>query len=286
MLRELFDLLRDRGSRDARRLGHDREAISIASRHRRCHAAWAPHLASVRRLILEASQAATGRENALILGSGLCLDVPVVELSQRFATVYLVDNHHPRAARTLSRRFPNVRLVGAEVTGMAQTAERVRKRKADLPSPLPLPSVLPEVRPDFTASVNLTSQLAIPFYRLLGRHVGARQLAAFARGLIEAHLTWLARQPGQVCLVCDVAWQRADGERILETRDALEGVILPPPDESWIWRIAPRPEESLAYDRQNLVWAYRDFVAAGGFDREGWPAQRVLAAKRASSAKA
>ena len=265
MLRELFALLRDRGSRDARRLGHDREAISIAARHRRCREDWAPHLDAVRQVIMDAAETAPRHGTAVILGSGLGLDVPVHALSERFDTVLLVDVHQPRATRNLARRYPNVRLLEAEITGMAGIAAAVRKGRDTLPCPPPLPDVLGDVVPDCTVSVNLASQLAIPFYRLLEGKVGPAELAAFARGLIETHFTWLSRLPGRVGLVCDVAWQRADGGRILESRDALEGVVLPPPDRSWIWRIAPRPEESLAYDRQNLVWAYTDFVAAGGF---------------------
>lgn len=262
MLRELFTLWRDRGSRLARSLGQDREAVSIDARHRRCAAAWEPHLDATRRLILDAAAAAPGRETALILGSGACLDVPVACLAARFGQVVLLDAHHPRAARSLAGRFPNVRLVAADATGQARAARDAAKGRRPLPCPVPVPDPLPGLRPDFTASVNLASQLSIPFYKLLGRRLPEPERQAFYRGLVTAHCHWLAGLPGTVCLCCDTAWERADGERLIERHDALEGVILPTPDRTWIWSIAPRPEESPAYDRQNRVAGFLDFAAA------------------------
>jgi hypothetical protein len=262
MLRELFALWRDRGSRAARRFGHDREAVSIAARHRRCHAAWAPHLEAVKAFILESAATAAGTGTAVILGSGLCLDVPLAELCTRFREVFLVDVHHPRQARALAKRYRNIRLIETDVTGMVQSADFAAKSATPLPHPVPVPDPLPGLTADFTASVNLASQLAIPFRKILDGKTPEAELAAFCRGLIEAHVRWLESLPGQTCLVCDRTWQCVDGEEILESLDALEGVVLPPPDRSWIWRIAPRPEESHAYDRQNQVWGYCDIKAA------------------------
>lgn len=262
MLRELFSLWRDRGSRLARSLGQDREAVSIDARHRRCREAWEPHLQATRALILDAADTAPGRGLAVALGSGACLDVPVAELAERFAQVVLVDAHHPRAARELAKRLGNVRLVTADATGLAQAARDAAKRRGRLPCPVPLPDPLPGLRPDFTASVNLASQLPIPFYTILGRRADDAPGQTFLRGLVTAHFDWLAGLPGRVCLACDTAWERADGPEVLERRDALEGVALPPPDRTWLWRIAPRPEESAAYDRQNRVAGFLDFAAA------------------------
>jgi hypothetical protein len=259
MLRELFALARDRGSRVARRFGHDKEAVSIDARHRRCRLAWAPHLEAVKACLLDAADACPGRGTAVILGSGPCLDVPLAALAARFAEVVLIDVHHPRPARTLAKPLGNVRLVAADLTGMALAAEAAAKAQQPLPRPTQ-PDPLPGVDADFTASVNLASQLPLSFYKTLGRRVAAPELATFCRGLIEAHLDWLAGLHGRVCLVCDAAWQRVDEDRIIESRNALEGLALPPPDRTWTWRIAPRPEESFSYDRHNQVVAYLDFT--------------------------
>ena len=262
MLRELLSFWLDRGSRFARRFGYDRDAVCIAARHRRCREAWAPHLEAARTLILESAATACGRETAVILGSGLCLDVPVAELCARFHRVFLVDAHHPRSSRKLAGKFPNARLVAADVTGMTLAVERAVAKGSPLPSPAPVPDPLPGVVADFTASVNLASQLPLPFYKVLGARVPEAVLGGFCRALIEAHFDWLGNLPGRTCLLCDKAWQRFDGGRLIESQDALEGAALPGPDRVWTWRIAPSPEESFAYDRHNLVWGYRDFSAA------------------------
>lgn len=262
MLRELMALWRDRGSPLARILGQDREAVSIDARHRRCRAAWETHLAATRALILEAAAAVPEGGTALILGSGACLDVPVAELAARFESVVLVDAHHPRRARRIAREHPGVRLVEADATGLARLAREAARGRARLPDPVPPPDPVPGIAPAFTASVNLASQLPIPFYGLLGEGIAEEARQAFYQGLIRAHLDWLAGLPGRVCLACDTVWERVDGERSLERRDALEGLGLPPPDRTWIWSIAPRPEESHAYDRQNRVAGFLDFAAA------------------------
>ncbi|EFL50264.1 conserved hypothetical protein [Solidesulfovibrio fructosivorans JJ]] len=270
MLREWITLLCDRGTRQARRFGHDREAVAIAARHRRCHAAWKPHLEAAKALVLTTADTAPGRDTAVILGSGLCLDVPVEELCARFGRVFLVDAHHPRPVRKLARRHRNLRLVTADVTGMGEPVARAAASGRPLPDPVFPPDPLPPgLRPDFTISLNLASQLPIPFYKVLDGRVDADVLKRFGRELIEAHFAWLERLPGRVGLVCDRLWERVDGDgAVVESRDALEGAQPPVPDRAWIWDIAPRPEESHCYDRRNQVWGYLDFAAS----RNGKPA--------------
>jgi hypothetical protein len=264
MLREWIELLFSPGSRLARRLGLDREAVAIAARHRRRQAAWAPHLEATQGCLLDAAAACPAGGTALILGSGACLDVPVAALAARFATVVLVDAHHPRPAGRLAKSLANVRLIEADVTGLAHTAQRVRWSKAALPRPLPVP--VPDLSfglvPDFTASVNLASQLPLPLAGLLGRRLEAKALADLGREVITAHFEALARLPGRVCLVCDAVWEQVDQGAVLWRHDALEGVVPPTPDRSWTWSIAPRPEESFSYDRQNQVRAWLDFAPA------------------------
>jgi hypothetical protein len=260
MLRECIEWLLAPGSREGRTLGLDREAVAIAARYRRRHAAWDPHLSATRSAILEAAATCPGRGTALLLGSGACLDVPLAELAARFSRVVLADALHPRSARRLARSLGNVRLVEADLTGLGRAAARVGKGKDVLPDPLPVPDLSLGRDPDFTASVNLASQLPLPLARLLGSRLDAASLDRLARQVIEAHFRALARLSGRVCLVCDLAWEKVDAGVVMETRDALEGARLPPPDRTWTWSIAPRPEESFSYDRQNRVGAWLDFT--------------------------
>jgi len=168
MLRELFEWLLSRGTGPGRRLGLDREAVSIAARHRRQSEAWEPHLAATRQCLLDAAAACPQGGTALVLGSGACLDVPLSALAARFDTVVLADAHHPRPARRLARAFPNVRLMPVDLTGLAGPAGQVARHGGTLPRPLPIPDLSLGLRPDLTVSVNLASQLPIPLLRLLG----------------------------------------------------------------------------------------------------------------------
>lgn len=258
MLRECIEWLLCPGSRVGRTLGLDREAVAIAARYRRRRADWAPHLAATRAAVLESAGACAERGTALILGSGACLDVPVAELAERFARVVLVDALHPRSAKRLAKALGNVRLVEADITGLTGKA---RAGRGGLPD-VPVPDLTFGWKPDFTASVNLASQLPIPLSRLLDVRLDATAYARLGRAVVESHVRALSRLPGRVCLICDLTWEKVTGATVAEVRDALVGAVLPPPDRTWIWTIAPRPEESLAYDRQNRVGAWLDFASA------------------------
>jgi hypothetical protein len=212
--------------------------------------------------VLEAAAACPRRDTALVLGSGLCLDVPLAALVELFATVVLVDAHQPRATRVLARSWPHVRLVEADLTGLARAAvQAARVKSAPLPD-VPLPDLGCGLRPDFTASVNLASQLAIPFAKLLGGRFSGAELEGLGGKLVEAHFEALARLPGRVCLACDVAWERIEEGKVVASRDALAGARRPRPERVWTWDIAPRPEESFSHDRRNLVHGWLDFAAA------------------------
>ena len=90
----------------ARELGLAREHLAIAHRHGRVRAAWAPHLAASRRLILEIAERCPVRERVLVIGAGDCLDVPVAGLAELFAKVILADIAVGTEARRWARQFP------------------------------------------------------------------------------------------------------------------------------------------------------------------------------------
>src|SRR5207249_1599290 len=91
-----------------RRMGYLRELLGIRDRERRCRQAWAPHLERSRQVIRAAMSQCTMRRKAVILGSGLLLDVPVAELAGAFQHVVLVDVIHPWRTRRACRQFANV----------------------------------------------------------------------------------------------------------------------------------------------------------------------------------
>ena len=57
---------------------------------------WSNHIYNTRKFISDCARRCFGRRSCVVLGSGFCLDVPVLELSRMFDNVFLVDINHPR----------------------------------------------------------------------------------------------------------------------------------------------------------------------------------------------
>ncbi len=92
----------------------------LHARGRRCRLVWTPHVEHSRALILEAAQQCAKHERVLVIGSGPLYDVPVAQLSWRFAEVVLADIVHLRRVRQKVRGYKNVRLVTIDVTAMGE----------------------------------------------------------------------------------------------------------------------------------------------------------------------
>lgn len=242
-----------------RELGYLHELIAIAARHRRCREAWADHLARSRHAVRSAMGLAPRRRTALILGSGLLLDVPLAELAAAFERVVLVDAVHPLAARWQARRHRNVELRTADVSGVIE-ALRVWRTSDPLPTP---PSFAPLHEPDvdLVISLNLLSQLGVlpeEWLRRRGGAAAAVHAAAFGAAVTQAHLDDLARCRATVCLVSDVEWRRVDpAGRIVERGSSIFDVPSPASAEEWLWSIAPAPEaDPLLSEQRRVVVAH------------------------------
>ncbi|MBL8690042.1 MAG: hypothetical protein JNL04_13120 [Rhodospirillaceae bacterium] len=220
-----------------RRLGLLSESIAISARHRRCRAAWAPHLEESRAAVRNAIARTPRRRTALVMGSGALLDVPLDELAAAFRRVLLVDLVHPWRARLQARRFSNVIRITADIGGILQGVSRGK-----LVRPRPFPALAdPEV--DLAISLNVLSQLPVAPVRHLDGKVEDEALTQAAQDLVRQHLDDLDRSRATTLLISDV-------ERILLARDGREiertSLIadLPEPasDHHWWWNIAPAPE--------------------------------------------
>jgi len=242
-------------SRPLRRIGYLAESIATSARHKRLRAAWAPHLAATRAAILRAAGEVSAKRKATVLGSGLLLDVPLAELAAAFAEVTLVDVVHPRPARRAAARFGNVRLVEADVTGLA--APLFHADAGTLADLTAKAIDLPEGDADFVVSVNLLSQLPVIPCRWLARRgtVPESEIEALARSIVMGHVEALARLPGRVLLVSDVEHRLGDGERTIAAFDPLHGVGLGPADAEWWWDMAPHPEIDRRHDLRARVVA-------------------------------
>lgn len=237
MLAEALAWLLTPTSATARRMGHLAESIAIAARHRRCRAAWAPHLAASHRALLDSAQRAPSHRRALVLGSGHLLDVPLAELAMLFEEVWLVDIVQPWSSRHQARRYDNVRLIERDLT---ECLDR-------MPAEPCLPSgFLDDGRISWVASVNLLSQLAsLPQGWLHERRPDLAESAVsrYGEALMANHLEWLSRFRAPVCLLADIEQTTLDAHGIvLDGQDfrplLADWRVL----SEWRWDLAPTGE--------------------------------------------
>ena len=234
---------------DVRRLGLLAESIAISARHRRCRAAWAPHLAETRAAVLDAIARTPRRRKVLVLGSGALFDLPLADLAAAFDRVMLIDLVHPWRARLRTRSFANVTLVTDDVTGILEAAAR-----GELVRPRPFPLIDdPEV--DLAVSLNLLSQLpVVPVRRLDGR-VEPAALAAAAQAVVGSHLADLGRSGAATLLVSDVERVVVDPDgRVIERTSLIADLPEPAADRERWWDIAPAPEvDPMSSERRRVI---------------------------------
>ncbi|MBU1231040.1 MAG: hypothetical protein KKA55_00650 [Proteobacteria bacterium] len=230
--------------------GHLAQQVALWARHRRRRAAWEPHLSRCRALTLAAAKACPpeARRTALVMGSGLLLEVPLEELSALFQRVVLADMAFVPEVRARAARQGNVELRETDLTGCLD------RLSGGLPRPLPdalaqLGAGLPGL--DFAYSANLLSQL--PLFAL-GKAVRLEAAAA----LVRQHLDGLKALGVPACLVTDVA-ERGLRQGLVEYEaDLLFGVDPGLSGETWTWSMAPDGEAVRGLDVERTVLGVAD----------------------------
>jgi hypothetical protein len=247
-------------------MGYLRELLDIRARREQCWWAWEPHLRRTRAVIRAAMNQCAARRKAVVLGSGMLHDVPIDDLASTFREVVLVDIVHPLAARRRRRRFANVHLLTADVTGTVEAVYRLAKVPG-APLPRAAPDLFlddPEV--DLVASVNVLSQLPyFPAKFLSGAGVHPEEaVAAYARDVVGAHLAYLRSLPGTVALISDVENLTVDrAGRVVERESTLYGAELPWAGEKWVWQLAPLLSVNRDFGHHRWVVGIPDVKQAG-----------------------
>jgi len=170
---------------------------------------WEQHLANTRNFIVDACKTMT-HGKAAILGSGWLLDVPLDFLASCFKEVFLFDIHHPRAVKQQTRRYPNVRLVTADVSGGAmdqcyQAVRYFKKHRQKIPvEQFTIQGFREASSFDCIVSLNLLNQLdmlAVDY--LASRHIYNEKELGFLHACIQQqHLHSLPE--GKTILISDV----------------------------------------------------------------------------------
>lgn len=216
-----------------------RSSVNLWARANRCAKDWAEHETRTKAAILARAQACRQQRTAVVLGSGLLRDVPVVELARLFDTVVLVDLVHLASVRCwiVMKGLKNVRLIERDLCGLdAALAGQALE-------PLSFLRQVPYL--DLVVSTNLLSQIGIGATRRLEGHPASNDIVP---QVISAHMEGLAQVPAATCLVTDISYTVVDrsGARH-ETVDLMHGVDLGPGLGEWDWPVIPFGEESRDY---------------------------------------
>lgn len=254
-----------------KRLGVLHDLIALDQRAKRQAAAWAPHRQACQDAIIAMAHQASPSgqaKRAVIIGSGLLLEIPLDTLAARFAEVILVDLYHlPKVARQ-ARRHPNVTLLAHDITGLL---DRLSPALAQGALPLPDVTLAAADSAELIISANCLSQLSGTPLAIANAHGGFSpdHCMAWERQILSSHLdaltTW-ASQGRTVGLLCDQErqWTAPHDDTPLETAPLLANVPLPPRQNlrEWWWSLAPAPEE-------NRRWSIRHRMSSGTLSAGG-----------------
>ena len=258
MILEWLKFISTPSPKHIRKLGYLRELIGIESRFKRIPGNWRSHLENSKRVILEAAEACERKNRVLVIGTGLWHDVPVDELCAQFSHVTFADIFHlPRMVRKADD-YSNLKLAQVDVTETAEALwHAIRDNK---PVPDVVPTVFHDGDIDLVVSLNVWSQLPVLLKEYLERKtkMTTDELEAFSQNLIAKHMDYLKGFKGRVCLISDVRRETVIDGEVTYSRDTLLGNPHPKPDETWIWDLAPRPEQDPHADIRLVVNAWKN----------------------------
>jgi hypothetical protein len=260
MLAELLLRLTQTAPPEIRRLGLVRDAVWLWSRANRRRKDWAAHEARCHAVVERAIAALERRRTVVVLGSGLCRDVPIGRLTKLFDRVVLVDAVHLWPVRLRLARFRTIAFVTRDVTGLARWIAGDAGDRGD-----PLADLRADSSIDLVISANLLSQIAIGPQDWLDAHPDrAAQLpAGLPERAIRWHLDDLAAFRCPVCLITDIDMTISDRTgTVLEHMNLVADISMPPPDDAWDWPVAPFGEIGRRVQRIHRVHAYGNWHAA------------------------
>lgn len=245
----------------ARHMGYLYQSIALRSRDLRHSRDWQSHLQQTKSFILKTAASCNNHDKVIILGSGLLLDVPLDELASLFREVVLVDVVHLPEVKRRIKKYGQVILIQADITGIAEPLYHHRKDwRCGPPESRPL---IPEFdeKTGLVISLNLLSQLAlVPTDYLRKRNPACteHELEAWGDRIRRAHIDALTSLKCPVCLISDyqVIYRDRSGN-IAEKGSTIGSLSLPVPHQVWTWQIAPRGEERRDGSKELIVGAWQ-----------------------------
>jgi hypothetical protein len=242
MLEELYIALTAKAAPGAREVGLVRELAGIAGRQRRQKRAWEWHLQHAKEFITAHLHEAEAGEPVLVLGAGLCLDLPLDALNAHPAGALLVDAVQPRRTASLLKRYDNLDFELTDVTGFIEPY-----LAAEDPYGLTPPDIAPIPLAGYglAVSANILSQLALPFAASPPLNDAEDELTI---RLQKAHARALMAMGCPALLITDYERVEREGGHTHVFRSVDPDLLPGDPLETWQWHIAPDGETARGRD--------------------------------------
>ena len=242
-----------------RKFGYLKRLIALEFRAKRCATAWAAHQRATRNFIVKASDLCEHQRIAVVLGSGLLLEVPLKALAEKFDRVYLVDIFHMPQVRREAKKHFNVKLLTGDITGVFQQMKDNRPPGPHTPAGAPRIPHLKEA--DLIVSCNCLTQLAGPFVEHFEKTRGFSDLDSdkLAYQIMEQHCKAIATEAtGIGVIITDTERFVMQDDKFVSRSDLLKALKLPLTptivhNEEWDWFFAPHPEEHPSHDYIHTV---------------------------------
>lgn len=225
---------------------------------------WSNHLSNTRQFINDCARRCFGRRTCVVLGSGYCLDVPVLELSRMFDNVLLVDIVHPKHVIKKTREFSNVKIITEDITKIAVETHNCINRYKDFAADVLICSpnysignysdILNDF--DFVISVNTLSFLSQPIIKYLAQlrlvdDISATALQTFMQ---QYHINMLPK--GKSCIISPISEKlyNSDGLQMYDKSIAyISKEVIRDPKE-WTWNYSQSHTERIEYGVK--AWEY------------------------------
>lgn len=219
----------------ARKAGLVSEVAGIAGRYSRHKKAWQPHLSTTKTVIEKALTQADPDRPVLVLGAGLCLDIPLSALNQHPAGAVLMDAVYTPRARYNILKYNNIHFEYQDITGFLKPFwNSAEGDEVTIPTIAPIP----QTGYSLIISCNVLSQVQLPFAASPPANDIERRITA---KLQQSHIKALKSTDCQALVITDFERIEATAEGE-ETIPTLAPTLLATPDVAWLWHIAPEGE--------------------------------------------
>jgi hypothetical protein len=239
-----------------RKMGYFTDQEGIMRRYIREANSWKPHLDHTKQFILNASKNKE-RNKAAILGSGWLLDVPLAQLAEDFAEVWLFDIKHPSPIRRKVENLKNIKLIETDISGFAVAVHEMAKAFRKSNNILNINNLKPrfdfELQDfDFVVSCNMLDQLDIILVDYLKKKciLSVTDEMQLRRLVQDFHLSLLPKTKS--CVISDAAELWVDGKGDIKQTKPLvyTDKLSDDLEDSWIWHF----DNNYTYHSSYKTW--------------------------------